>query len=137
MSRSLRIPTAWAGHWMMAVAIVHTVVGAIVFADPLLDIARRGVFDSIERDPSRGVAFWFLMFGAVIAVLAPALTAIERRGEVRVLRATGVGMLLTALLGVVMIPASGFWLAFPPAIGLLMKRGSGPDGAPLRAGAAG
>lgn len=137
MSPSLRTPTVWAGHWMMAVAGLHTVVGAIVFTDPLLDIARRGVFDSIQRDPSRGVAFWFMMFGAVIAVLAPPLTAIERRGELRVLRATGLGMLLTALLGVLMIPVSGFWLAFPPAIGLLMKRGNGPAEAPLRAGAAG
>lgn len=36
--------------------------------------------------------------------------------------ALGWSLLVLALLGVLLMPASGFWLAFPPALAVLLSR---------------
>jgi hypothetical protein len=111
----------WAGRWLVAVAVLHTLVAFVLFADPLLEIAQQGVFNSIRRDPLKAAAAWFVLFGVVMALCGMALTSLETSGDIKTLRSIGIGMLLLAILGVVLMPASGFWLAFPPAIALLLK----------------
>ena len=122
MSIAIPSPKVWTGHWLLAVAGLHTIAAGVMFSEPLTDIARRGLFDSVNRDPTRGAAIWFLLFGGLLALLGIALTSIERRNDVPTLRLLGAGVLAVTVLGVVLMPASGFWLAFPPAIALLMRR---------------
>ena len=112
----------WTGRWLLAVALLHTVAAFVLFGEPLLEIARHGLFNSIGRDPLKAAAIWFLLFGAAIALCAMGLSALEEHGDTKTLRSIGLGMLLLTLLGVVLMPVSGFWLAFPPAIALLIKR---------------
>jgi hypothetical protein len=127
-----RTDKVWAGRWLMAVALLHTIAAGMLFGDPLLDIVRSGVFNGIGRDPLKAAAVWFLLFGAVLALCSMALTPLEAQGDARTLRSIGAGMLMLTILGVVLMPASGFWLAFPPAIALLFKRGAGAASAPLQ-----
>ncbi|MES2820002.1 MAG: DUF6463 family protein [Pseudomonadota bacterium] len=122
MSERSHTPRAWIGHCLMGVAVLHTLAAGFLFADPLLDIAREGIFDSINRDPRKGQAVWFVMFGALLALLALAVTALERRDDRATLQAVGVGLLLLAALGIVLMPTSGCWLAIPPGIALLTRR---------------
>lgn len=122
MSERTHTPRAWIGHCLMGVAVLHTVAAGFLFADPLLDILRLGIFDSINHDPHKGRAVWFVMFGALLAVLALAVTALERRDDRATLQAVGVGLLLLAALGIVLMPTSGCWLAIPPGIALLTRR---------------
>jgi hypothetical protein len=122
MSERSHTPRAWIGHCLMGVAVLHTFAAGFMFADPLLDILHLGIFDSINRDPRKGVAVWFVMFGVLLALLALTVTSLERCDDTATLHAVGVGMLLLATLGIVLMPMSGVWLAIPPGIALLTRR---------------
>lgn len=110
---------AWKGLWLLAVAAVHTVFAAIVFLPQWQDIVQRGVFDSVGSDPMRGAVVWFGLFGAALALLGWAIMLLERSpAPPAALRPLGMGVLALALLGIALMPASGFWLALPPALAL-------------------
>lgn len=115
--------TAWKGLWLVAVAAVHTVFAAIVFYPQWQEIARRGVFDSVGTDPMLGAVAWFVLFGGVLALLGWVIALVERNAALAPvpLRALGVGVLGLTLVGIVLMPASGFWLALPPALALCMQ----------------
>ena len=104
----------------MAVAVVHTIFAAVVFEPQLREIARRGVFNSVGTDPMAGAVAWFVLFGGVFALLGWAILRIERSAapDPVSLRGLGVGLLALTLLGIALMPASGFWLVLPPALAL-------------------
>ncbi len=112
--------SAWKGPWLVAVAAVHTVFAAIVFLPQWQDIVQRGVFDSVGSDPMRGAVAWFGLFGAALALLGWAIALLERSPThaSAALRPLGMGVLALTLLGIALMPASGFWLALPPALAL-------------------
>lgn len=112
--------TRWRGRWLLAVAAIHTAFALVVFRGPLLAMARDGLFDAVKQDPMRGAVAWFVLFGAAIAVAASAVDHLEARGAP--LRGLGVGLLATVGLGLVFMPASGFWLALPPALSMVFGR---------------
>ena len=114
---------AWKGLWLLAVAAVHTVFAAIVFQPQWQEIAQRGVFDSVGTDPMAGAVAWFVLFGGVLALLGWAIWLVERHAALAAvsLRPLGAGVLALTLLGIVLMPASGFWLALPPALALCWR----------------
>ncbi len=112
----------WIGRWLVGVAVLHTLFGLAIGTQAMADIARRGVFDSVGEDPMVGVIVWFLLFGAVMALLGMAVTVLERAANFQGARGLGIGTALLALAGVILMPASGFWLAFPPAIALMRRK---------------
>ncbi|MDD2178617.1 DUF6463 family protein [Acidovorax sp. D2M1] len=115
-----RLASPWKGLWLMAVAVVHTIFAAVVFEPQLREIARRGVFNSVGTDPMAGAVAWFVLFGGVFALLGWAILRIERSAapDPVSLRGLGVGLLALTLLGIVLMPSSGFWLVLPPALAL-------------------
>ena len=123
----------WIGHWLMAVAALHTLFALLVFQQPLLGIAQRGVFNSVGQDAMTAASVWFLLFGAVLALLALAITPLERGGDAQTLRRLGFGVLAMSTLGIVLMPASGFWLALPAGLALL-RRPHGGEKKPAEAG---
>ena len=114
-------PRVWIGHWLMFVALGHTVVAGILFGPALMQVVERGVFNTVGRDPVMQAAVWFLICGAVLALLAHAITALERCQQFATLRILGAGMLALSALGIVLMPTSGFWLVLPAAIALLRR----------------
>lgn len=113
----------WKGLWLLAVAVVHTVFAAVMFQPQWQEIVRRGVFDSLGTDPMLGAVAWFALFGGVLALLGWAIVLVERNTALAPgsLRAFGVGLLALVLLGIVLMPASGFWLALPPALAMCWR----------------
>ncbi|PTT16912.1 hypothetical protein DBR12_19445 [Acidovorax sp. HMWF029] len=105
---------------MLTVAAIHTVFAAVVFLPQLEEIVRRGVIDSVGTDPMVGAVAWFVLFGAVLALLGWAVLLVERHMAPTpgALRPLGLGVLALALLGIALMPASGFWLVLPPALAL-------------------
>ncbi len=112
----------WIGRWIVAVSVLHTIFGLVVFGEDLMQIAREGFWDSIGEDARAGAVAWFMLSGFFMTALGVAVDALERSATQGSLRATGIVLLLTTLLGIVLMPASGFWLMLPSAIAMLWRR---------------
>jgi Family of unknown function (DUF6463) len=112
----------WIGKWIVAVSIIHTIFAFVVFPEVISQIFLDGVFDSIGVDPLRGAVVWFLLFGFVLFSLGLATNIIEEMSNGDVPASIGFSLLFVILLGVVLMPISGFWLALPPALIIIYKR---------------
>jgi uncharacterized membrane protein YccF (DUF307 family) len=112
----------WKGSWLMGVAVIHTGFALAVFGDELRGVVARGVFDSVGTDPMVGTVVWFVLFGAMLFVCGLAVAALEHATLGELPRSLGWSLAALATLGVVLMPASGFWLAYPPAIAILARK---------------
>ncbi len=108
MLSALSPPRHWIGHWLMLGAAIHTLFGLLGFP-------------SVGQDPQRAAVAFFLLFGFLLAVLAQATTALEHNAQHASLRRVGWSLLLLSAVAVVLMPASGFWLA-GPALWSLLRR---------------
>lgn len=81
---------------------------------PLVDIARAGWFGAVEPDLVRMVFFWFVMTGFALMLAGLAAHTVERAG-LRLPRAFAWSVAAFSVLGVALIPMSGFWLGLVPA----------------------
>ncbi|MCU6434266.1 DUF6463 family protein [Undibacterium sp. Jales W-56] len=122
MSLTTSSKRPWIGKWFCWVAALHTMFACLVFGKIFIQVVQRGVFNSVGNDPLIAAAIWFLLFGAVLALLGMAIHTLEQAGNFPSARSIGLGTLMLTILGVVLMPVSGFWLAFPPAIGLLRRK---------------
>ena len=111
----------WKGRWLLAVALLHTLAAAVMFTPQWQILWQRGVFNAVADDMPLGAAVWFLLFGAVLALLAWEVTALESSQPAVALRPMGWCLLALVLAGVVLMPVSGFWLVLPPALALLLR----------------
>lgn len=112
----------WIGRWLVATAIVHALVGAVLGGDVLMAIVKQGLFNTVpDTDPLTGMVVWFMLCAAPLAMMGMAVNTLERAEHFPGALSLGVGTGSLALLGVVLMPVSGFWLVFPPAIGLLLR----------------
>ena len=104
------------GYGLMAIAILHEVVGLFFYTDALNDILQAGFFNTINPPYwERDAAFWFLMFGVTLLLMGwVAQWMQDNTGTIP--RFFSIGLLLMCIVGVMMMPASGFWLAIPIAI---------------------
>ncbi|MEJ2610958.1 MAG: DUF6463 family protein [Candidatus Thiodiazotropha sp.] len=111
----------WIGPWLIGVSVIHTVFAFALFGNVLLSIIQKGLFDSVGSDPMVGAVAWFVLFGILLFILGQALWELEHAMEGMLPRSLGWSLLTLTILGVVLMPASGFWLAFPPAIAILTR----------------
>lgn len=135
------VPRVTIGAVVMAIATLHQLVG-VAFGSgmvrgplpaaeaPLVRMWHAGIFDSAETDPdTRGIA-WFLLWGVLFGVAGLVLHELERGGT-RVPASFGWGLLATCVLGVVLMPASGFWLGIIPIAMTLWRARPLPPPSPL------
>jgi hypothetical protein len=130
------------GKALLLIGVLHEAVGiaAGLGALPLSDglprnlfreILSAGVIGAVEADRGRAVLFWYLSFGLLLLMLGFALDRWEVRGD-RLPASVGWQLVLLALAGGLLIPASGFWLALVPGIWVL-RRAHTRRSAPSRA----
>ena len=72
----------WIGRWLGAVALLHTLFALVVFTPIYQRLLQQGWFNSVGEDPLLNAAVWFLLFGAPLALLAVAVHAMEKNGEI-------------------------------------------------------
>jgi hypothetical protein len=114
------------GAILMAIAMVHQVVGvaigfgldpnvAFVGQPPLSAMLHDGIVGSVGLDPWRLAIAWFLLWGFVLGLLGLSVHQAERRGCPPTRK---FAVLLGALcvVGIVLMPVSGFWLGLVPAV---------------------
>lgn len=122
----------WISRWVLGVAFLHTLFAFVVLGPHMLAMLREGLFNTVKTDPTAGVTAWFFLFGILLVLLALPLQTLEKAG-MALPKGFGWGLFGLAVLGVVLMPDSGFWLVFPPALAIM----AGKTGARIEAAAQG
>ena len=112
----------WVGRWLIAVSVIHTIFAVAVFGEVLASIIKRGVFNTVGGDLMTAAAVWFVLFGAMLFIGGLAISALEKASPARLPKSIGWSLLVLGIVGVTLMPASGFWLVFPPAIAVLVAK---------------
>jgi Family of unknown function (DUF6463) len=115
----------WMGRWLMVVAVLHTAFGLVLFRAQWVQLLDAGLFNGVAGDVARAKAVWFGFFGLALFLFGLAVDALE---NVRAPMPTAIGaaMVIFTLLGILLVPASGFWLVLPLSIAALVKARRGP-----------
>ena len=105
----------------MLIGIIHNLFGVIAGWRLLVDATKAGLMGVWDTPPSRGLIFWFLVTRFALIAIGLLATRLERSG-VAIPWSFIVLFGLLTLTGVVLMPASGFWLLlFPVAVCLLRR----------------
>jgi len=64
--------------WLRGLAVLHLVVGLLVYREPLLAWVQAGVFNSVEPHWDRVAAFWFMLSGWLLLMLSQLAARFER-----------------------------------------------------------
>jgi hypothetical protein len=124
----------YAGELLMGTGALHTLIGVVGFRRTLGAIHRARYVNAIGRDPERAAALWCLTTGGLLVVLGQLARSVQARTGA-VPRSLGWGLLALAVPGVVLLPASGFWLVLGQALLVLRGAQTTQDGPGAPAGA--
>jgi hypothetical protein len=111
----------WQGHWIIAVAALHTLFAVIVFAAEYSSLYNNGIINSLSTDRS-AAAVWFFLFGQVLFIVGLLIKHFNSVNNSLIPLSVSLNLLLLTLVGITIMPASGFWLMFPPAISLIIQQ---------------
>lgn len=111
----------WVGRSIVAVGAIHCLVGAWIFATPLMEILNNGVWNSVDGFRGRPLAFWFEFVGLLTIVLGSSIDWMEK-AAISLPPIVGYGFGGLVVLAIIAMPVGGGWLLVPSAVGLLMKR---------------
>ncbi len=99
----------YAGHIILATAVLHVIIGIAAFPAPLQDIVNDGLFNAVGEHDDRNAAMWFMFNGALMLWLGIAVRWSQAQtGSLP--PALGWSMLWLSMFGAVLVPASGFWI---------------------------
>ncbi|MFT5758195.1 MAG: hypothetical protein ACI9LM_002934 [Alteromonadaceae bacterium] len=108
------------GNWIIFVALVHTVYAIATFGNDYLSLYENGIVNSISSI-SAGLAVWFFLFGHTLFIIGLQVRHYDRLGHKNIPKSISLNLLLLTITGVVIMPASGFWLMFPIIIIMLIR----------------
>ena len=111
----------WIGLWVIGISIIHTVFAFIFFRAGLDSILKDGIFNTVGQDSLRAASVWFLLFGFLLFILGLVLVAWEKSTRTPLPVSAAWGLLFLGILGIVLMPVSGFWLIFPPVVAILLN----------------
>ncbi len=111
------------GQLLMATGVLHLVSGFVFYPGPLFAIAGDGFLNAVEPDVAfstfdREAAFWYMIFGVMLLMLG-GLTHWAQAQTGTLPAFLGWSLLALGVVGVILMPASGFWLALPQAVLML------------------
>jgi len=98
--------------WLLfALGVAHVLVGLIKFQVPLSEAAAAGFVGKFQAPEVRRTAFWFTLFGVPLMLAGHVAVRAVGAGDLGLVKVVGVYVLVTALIGVMAIPRSPFWIA--------------------------
>ncbi|KGJ86823.1 DUF6463 family protein [Colwellia psychrerythraea] len=110
----------WQGNWIIAVSACHTLFAVIMFAAEYSSLYDNGIINSLTTDRS-AAAVWFFLFGQALFITGLLIKHFDSVNNSRVPLSVTLNLLLLTVIGITIMPDSGFWLMFPPLISLLMQ----------------
>jgi hypothetical protein len=112
----------WIGKTLIGIGVVHSIGGFLFFRPILSVLLNEGLFNTITvgGDLGREAAFWFLFGGFALMLIGGLVDRLERFGE-HLPAFLGWSFAVLTILGVIVMPASGFWLLIPPTAGMIRR----------------
>jgi len=110
----------WLGNWIIFVAFGHTVYAIAAFGGDYLSLYEHGIVSSITS-MRVGLAVWFFLFGHALFIIGLQVRHHERSSSQHIPKSTSLNLWLLTIIGVVIMPDSGFWLMFPALITMLVR----------------
>lgn len=114
----------WIGRWIVGVGVVHTAFGLIFQRGTLAVLWGEGLVNTVNGQPEREFAFWFIFFG-LLAILFGLLVDWCEKRQLGLPRFLGWALLVLTSVCVVIMPISGGWLLLPPAVGAMRESRAG------------
>jgi len=119
-------PQKWAGLGLMALSLLHTTALCVGGAEAILQLFAERWFDPAGGDHARLAPFWAFEFGGLLFIVGWMMSR-SAQGKPPVSRALACTLLGLVVLGAVVVPVGGFWLAIPLAAWLLLTPGARPS----------
>lgn len=115
----------------------HSTATSYFFLPVLADIAAACLWSAVDMDPTRNLAFWFLLSGFLMMLLGYVTDWMEARTPGSLPPALGWALLALLVTGGVTMPVSGFWLLIPVIYGCLRGGRRRAGGAGVQAAGSG
>ena len=110
----------WIGKVIIFIGIIHLVFGFISYRTAWAEMLRSGLFNTVDSQLEHQAAFWFIVFGMLVLILGGLIDWCE--GHKQVLpKFLGWSLLALSIVGIVMMPISGWWFLLIPAIGAIRQ----------------
>lgn len=111
---------AWIGKAIVIIGIIHSAFGFAVLHSTLAEIVSEGLVNTVNGQPMREFAFWFLFFGFLAIIFGAFVNWCERQ-QINLPQFFGWSLFALTLALVVIMPASGGWTMFVPAVGAIRR----------------
>lgn len=111
---------SWIGKSVVFIGIVHSVFGFFVFRSTIRELVGEGLVNTVNGQPEREFAFWFLFFG-FMAIIAGLLIDWCEKTVGTLPGFLGWSLLALTVVCVTIMPISGAWAIFVPAIAAIMR----------------
>jgi len=111
----------WIGRSIIVIGLLHTVFGLVGFRNTLAVLFGEGIINTVNGQPDREMAFWFIFFGFSMIVFGALVDWCESK-EIKLPPTIGWGLLTISIIGVLFMPVSGFWVVIIPSIGLIRHK---------------
>lgn len=95
-------------HYLLAIACGHLIIGCVLFKDTLYQLIVKGWVNTIGPEFIEGAAaVWFMLFSwPLLMIVAAFWSEVDRQVNRTFLQTAIIG----SLLGISLMPLSGFWL---------------------------
>lgn len=111
---------AWIGKAIALIGVIHSVFGFVVFCSTLAELAGEGLVNTVNGQPMREWAFWFILFG-FLAIMFGLLVDWCERQKLQLPKFFGWSLFALTLIIVTVMPMSGGWSLFLPAVGAIIR----------------
>ena len=109
------------GWWLQGLGVAHGVVGAVLYRQPLTEIARDRIVGSVPDLGDRATAFWFMAVAPTLWLGGRLLRSAESVGDFAAQRTAGGVLAVTGVVGSAVMPISGFWAVAAVGISSLRR----------------
>lgn len=107
------------GYVLLALGVGHTIIGIVKYRRAIVAWIRDGFFNAATGHNDRLLAFWFLMFGAMLFLLGQITIYAVQTNDTYLLRVLGWYVVAIGVVGATALPRSPFWVAIVLALLML------------------